>query len=93
MNTICPVCLEIVSADALFSHVRAEHVEDIGPSWTRPIAVGARRWPVNIAKERCGRCEHYVGFHETVGACGESRCPCPWPTLREGSGERASQAS
>jgi hypothetical protein len=93
MNTICPVCLEVVLPDALLSHVRAQHARDIGPSWTRPIAVGARRWPVNIAKERCGRCEHYVGLHKTVGACSESGCPCPWPTLSEDIGEQTSQAS
>jgi hypothetical protein len=93
MTSICPVCLDVVPAEALLTHVRAAHVRDIDQSWTRPVAAGRRRWPANIAKEPCHRCDHYVGLHETVGACSAPGCPCPWPMLRDDGGDRADLAS
>jgi hypothetical protein len=92
MSAICPFCLEVQPSGGLLSHVRAEHGRDIGPSWTRPAAAGARRWPLKIAKEACRRCDHYVGVHERVGSCSAPGCPCPWPMLRD-DGEQANVAS
>jgi hypothetical protein len=43
---------------------------------------------MNVATERCGRCDHYVGVHETVGACTAPGCACSWPILPEGTGEQ-----
>jgi hypothetical protein len=87
MSDICPVCLEIQPSGGLLPHVRADHVRDIGPSWIRPVAAGPRRWPKNVATEPCGGCDHYVGVHETVGACSTPGCACPWPILPEDTGE------